>query len=307
MKRAAHRSPRTDHRSPSAALVSLLLAASVSYGFLGFGARPAAVGNQLYAEGKYDEAVNKYGEALVDEPESPALNFNMGDAHYKAGNYTEALASFGRVRAPTESQQESRVAYNVGNVKFRQAASLEAEKPQDALKGYAEALVAYRRSLGIDPNDRDAKFNYEFTVKRMKDLKDRIEKEKQEQQQQQDQQDQQPQEDQEQDQQQAQDQQQQDQQQQGEQPEDQQQEQETKQDQGQEEQQQEEKQQQGQQGEGEEQQAEAQEAEEGAEKDEMSKREASALVDAARNDELRPEDFIRQAQGGALAQPAQDW
>lgn len=277
----------------------LALGAVFLSGFLGFEERPAAVGNELYSQGKYDEAVNKYGEALVDDPDSPALNFNMGDAHYKAGNYTEALASFGRVRAETDSAREERLAYNVGNVKFRTAAAAEAEQPQEALKIYAEALVAYRRAIGIDPNDNDAKFNYEFTVKRIEELKERIEKEQQEQEQQQDQQ--QPENEEQQDQQQ-----QQEQQQEGEQQEEQQQQ---KEQGGEQEEQREDQQaqqeQQGDQGEQEQQQAQA--GEEGGEKDEMSEREASALVDAARNDELRPEDFIRQSQGGALAHPAQDW
>jgi Ca-activated chloride channel family protein len=284
----------------------LVLSAFFSYGFLGFAERPAAVGNELFAQGKYDEAVNKYGEALVDDPDSPVLNFNMGDAHYKAGNYTEALASFGRVQAVEDSEREARVTYNVGNVKFRLAASAEAEKPQEALKAYAEALVAYRRALGINSHDEDAKFNYELTVKRMKELQERIEKEKQEQQQQQEQQQDQQQQEQQEDQQQAENQQQQEPGEQQEQPQEQAQPDQGEQQQQPEQQEQQQAQPQGEPGEPQDQEAQAQAAE-GGEPGEMSEGEAGALVDAARNDELRPEDFIRQMQGGALAQPAQDW
>jgi len=299
-------------------LFLLLVSALSSYGFLGLNEPPGNAGNDLFTAGKYDEAINKYGEALVDDPDSAPLNFNMGDAHYKSGNYSEALASFGRVRAEADSEREARVAYNIGNVKHRVAAQAEADKPQDALKGYAEALASYRRALGINPRDEDAKFNYELTVKRIKDLKERLEKEKQQQQENQDkQQEEQKQDEQQQDQQQqAEDQQQQKQEEQ----------QEQKQEQGeQQEEKQEEKQEQAQQEQGdkqkeqqqvqkpeqgeqqEQQEAQAAEGEEAGEKDEMNKREASALVDAARNDELRPEEFVRRVQGGALAQPAQDW
>ncbi len=60
-----------------------------------------AEGNRLFKNGKFDEAISKYGEVLVDHPDSPLLNFNMGDAHYKAGKYAEAAASFARVRVVT--------------------------------------------------------------------------------------------------------------------------------------------------------------------------------------------------------------
>jgi tetratricopeptide (TPR) repeat protein len=57
-----------------------------------------AEGNRLFKQGKFDDAIGKYGEALVDNPDSPLLNFNMGDANYKAGKYAEAMASYSRVR-----------------------------------------------------------------------------------------------------------------------------------------------------------------------------------------------------------------
>lgn len=290
------------------ALLPLAVAAFFSCGFLGFAENPAAVGNQRYAEGKYDEAINKYGEALIDEPDSPVLNFNMGDAHYRAGNYDDALASFGRAHDAESAERQARVAYNAANVQYRKAAQLEAEKPQEALKAYAETLVSYRRVLAMNSNDVDAKFNYELTVKRLKDLKERLEKEQQEQQ---DQEQQEQQEDQQQEQGEDQQQEQQDQQEQEQAQQNQGEEQEQQQDQQQEQQQGgEEKQEppQEQQQAEEQQPSEEQQAQEAAAgEDEMSPGEAGALVDAARNDELRPEDFIRRQQAGALVQPAQDW
>ena len=39
----------------------------------------------------------------------------------------------------------------------------------------------------------------------------------------------------------------------------------------------------------------------------MSQQEAAALIDTAKNDELQPDEFARQVQGGVVAEPAQDW
>ena len=257
-------------------------------------------GNRLFKQGKYDDAIGKYGEVLVNDPDSPLLNFNMGDANYKAGKYTEAINSFARVRAgDDEPKRIAKVAYNVGNAQYRLAAAAEAEKPQDALKAYAGALAAYRRALGADPTDPDAKFNYEFVSKKIEDLKKKLEEQKQ----QQDQQEQSEQQDKQPDQKDEQPQEQKDQQQQ-----------QAQQNQNGEPKQEEQQKQQAAQKQDEEQKPdEQQRAAQAAggsssdKKDQMSQQEAAALIDTAKNDELRPDEFARQVQGGAVAEPAQDW
>jgi Ca-activated chloride channel family protein len=261
-------------------------------------------GNRLFKQGKYDEAISKYGEVLVNDPDSALLNFNMGDANYKAGKYTEAINSFARVRAgDDEPKRIAKVAYNVGNAQYRLAAAAEAEKPEDALKGYAGALAAYRRALGADPTDQDAKFNYEFVSKKLEDLKKKVEEQKQQQDQ-----------DQQKSEQQQEQQQKQDEQQQEQKDQQQQQQQQAQQDQNGDEQKQQEQQQAAQQQQEEEKKDAEQRAaqaagsaEGGEKKDQMSQQEATAVIDTAKNDELQPDEFARQVQGGVVAEPAQDW
>jgi len=271
-------------------------------------------GNQLFKQGKYDAAIDKYGQVLVDDPDSPLLNFNMGDANYKAGKYSEALASFGRVRPSEDAPKRlARTAYNAGNAQYRLGAAAEAEKPQDALAAYAAALVAYRRAIGADPTDQDAKFNYELVTKKIEDLKKKLEQQKQ-QQDEQKQQDQQKNEQQQDQQQQQQDKSQADQQQ--DQQKNEQQEGDQQQAQQQPDEQQPGEQQQQQQAGGEqEKDAEQQQAQAGGatggqtgeKKDKMSPQEAAALIDTAKNEELQPDEFARRVQGAAVAEPAQDW
>lgn len=294
-----------------------------------------AEANQLLKSGKYKEAIGKYGEQLVDNPESPLLNYNMGNANYRAGKFSDALASYTRVRtAEDDPKRTARTAYNAGNAQYRLAAGLEKDKPQDALKGYAQALVAYRRAIGADASDQDAKFNYELTVKKIEDLQKKLQEEQdkkkeqekkqpqdQKQQDQQQQEQQQSQQDQQKDQQQQQQQQQdeqdtnqnqqsKDQEQQQQQTNDQQQEPQQGQDQQQPSQEQQQQQQAEPSDEQSEQASETQQGEEGTAGEtskDTARHEAAALLDSAKNEELRPDEFARRVQGRGVAEPAQDW
>ena len=221
-------------------------------------------GNRLFSEGSFGGAVESYGQALVDQPDSPLLNFNMGTAHYKAGAYTQALTSFSRVQArPEDSAAEAgraaRTAYNMGNTQYQMGAQAEEQNPQAALAAYTNALASYRRALGADPTDQDAKFNYEFVAKRIEELQDKLEQQPQpeadDRQQQQERQDQQPDGEHTQDSARAE------------------QERHTGQDQA----------------------------------DEMSENEAQSVIDTARNEELSPDEFARQAQRGSMTEPLRDW
>ena len=239
-------------------------------------------GNRLFSEGKFSDAVESYGQALVDHPDSPVLNFNMGAAHYKAGKYAQALSSFSRVQAdPADSDKGSertaRTAYNMGNAQYQIGAQAEEQNPQAALAAYTNALASYRRALGADPTDQDAKFNYEFVAKRIEALQDEQEQQPQPSQPNQPEQDERPQPEQDerpqppnarqngQDQQPA-----------GEQPED---------------------------PSGAEQEGQADQDQ----PNEMSTDEAQSVIDTARNEELSPEEFARQAQHGGVAEPLRDW
>jgi len=246
--------------------------AAVSVGWLDpWGkAREAA---RLYAAGKYDDAAGHYDEALTDQPDSPLLHFNRGDAAYRQGKYKDAVNAFQQVpTSDADPARAARVAYNTGNAKFRLGQAAEASDPKSALGLYAEALAAYRRALGATPDDGDAKFNHEFVEKKIADLKKKLEEQEKEKEKQppQDQQ------------QQQQDQQQKPQDQKGDQS-------------GQQ-----------QQGSG---SGPAQGPGDKAEQEpgEMSRQEAAALLDSQRDQELRPDEMAKRVQGAVLAEPAEDW
>ena len=257
------------------ALAAVALAA-VSVGWLDPHAT-AREASRLYAAGNFDDAAGKYNEALVDQPDSPLLHFNLGDTLYRQGKFTDAVNALQQVPgSDTDPGRTARVAYNIGNAKYRLGQAAEGSDPKAALGLYAEALAAYRRAIGAAPDDADAKFNHEFVEKKMADLKKKLEEQQKQQEQDQQQQDRQNQEQAKQDQQ-------------GE-----------RQKERPDGQQQDQQQQQ--------QQQQATGAQAGEKQDgQMSKQEAAALLDAQRDQEVRPDEVVKRLQGAGVAEPAEDW
>ena len=292
------------------------------FGFLDPQGDRAAEGNQLYADGKYDEAASKYGEGLIDAPASPMLQFNLATALYKQGKYDDALQALAKVEASGE-QWIGAAAYNAGNARYQIGAGTEESDPQKTIASWEEALADYKRAMVADPTDADAKFNHELVARKLAELRKKLEEQQQEQekneQEQQEQQDQQQEQDQQEQQDQSQDQEQQEQQQ---------------QDQGQQDEQQSDQQQQAQDqqepedsggeradqqpppepqpGEGQEQPGEPQPAQagagvEGAEPEGEQREAAQAVIDTARGEELSPLDIERPVGVAGGGEPSRDW
>ena len=135
----------------------------------GGGHKQVQEGNQLYSEEKYDEANNKYRDALIENPESPIINFNIGDVQYKKRNFEEALKSYEAATSSDDILTQSQGYYNIGNTLYK-------------LGKLPESILAYKKALELNPNDEDAKYNLEYVRAK---LKDNSEKQPQENQQQQ--------------------------------------------------------------------------------------------------------------------------
>lgn len=139
------------------------------------GRKQVAKGNQLFSEEKYDEANNAYRDALLDDPESDIVQFNIGDTQYKKKKYEEALKEFKGVLDSEDILLQSKTYYNMGNTFYR-------------LGKLPESILSYKRALELNPDDLDAKYNLEFVRKKLKDQAQKQPQDGQQQQQQQQQQ-----------------------------------------------------------------------------------------------------------------------
>lgn len=123
--------------------------------------REVRKGNRLYNKGEYQQSIERYGRALMFDPTSFEATYNMGNAMSKAEMYDKAEQMLGRAAADTLRSDSDRAEayYNLGNTQFRQ-------------KKYQEALESYKRSLLLNPDDREAKYNYAYTKRLIDDNED---------------------------------------------------------------------------------------------------------------------------------------
>lgn len=110
-------------------------------------------GNRSYHEGKYPEAEVGYRRALEKNITSYEANFNLGGSLYKQGRYEDASASYQKLTQDgSDPLRQSATYYNLGNTLVKQ-------------RKLAEAIEAYKNSLRLVPEDKEAKFNLAYAKK----------------------------------------------------------------------------------------------------------------------------------------------
>ena len=129
-------------------------------------------GNKLFNEEKYEEALTKYTDAELFEPESPEVYFNIADTLYRQNKYNEAEQMFPKAIPNADNDLEAKIYYNIGNCKYRQGQ-------------LRESIDYYKKDLELNPDDEDAKYNIEFVERKIKEMLNKQKERKEQQQQQQ--------------------------------------------------------------------------------------------------------------------------
>ena len=122
--------------------------------------------DELYRQGRYEEAQQAYAQQDMDHPKDIRFRYNRGCAAFQNGQYAEASAAFSSVMKRTENADlRFKAAFNLGNTAFKQS-------------DYVSAATYYKQALVEQPSSENARHNLELTLRTLKK-----EKEKQEQQQ----------------------------------------------------------------------------------------------------------------------------
>ncbi|MGW8265139.1 MAG: tetratricopeptide repeat protein [Longimicrobiales bacterium] len=120
-------------------------------------------GNRLYAEGRFEEAHEKYLEALLSDPEAPLIRFNDGNALYQNQDYQRAMERFAEALESEDPAIRSSAWYNLGNALYRR-------------QQLRESLEAFKQALMADPSDADAKHNLERVLEQLQEQQEQQER-----------------------------------------------------------------------------------------------------------------------------------
>jgi Ca-activated chloride channel family protein len=133
-----------------------------------------APGINAYQQGKFEDAYTQFQGTLKSHPQSRAqdeLQFDSGTAAYKLKDYNKALESFSQALLTPDTGLQTKGHYNLGNTLYQRG---EMQKSDDKkLSDWTNALDHYEQTLKLDPQNKEAKDNYEYVKRKIDELKNK--------------------------------------------------------------------------------------------------------------------------------------
>ena len=111
-------------------------------------------GNRALEAGKAEEALAAYDRAVAARPEDDTAHFDRAAALLKLEKLPEATRELQRSVETHDPSLKADAYYNLGVAQYRQ-------------EHYREAIDAYKRALGLRPDDRRAKWNLEVALRKL--------------------------------------------------------------------------------------------------------------------------------------------
>lgn len=163
------------------AILQVLLALTMAQTVYADSARVATLqGNRLYMQGNFNEAINKYDQALVESPEALRPKFNKANSYYKLDDLSQAMDLYREVAAESKDMGlVARAKYNLGNSYFQQGTKQRDSDLQKAVDDLKTAIGSWRGTLDLEPENKKAAKNIEVARLTIKDIMDQLNKQRQ--------------------------------------------------------------------------------------------------------------------------------
>jgi len=106
-------------------------------------------GMNHYENQEFEAAQQYYESVLMERGNNPEAHFGRGASSFQRGDLETAKQSFEQSLKSEDASLQAKAMYNLGNTFYQN------QKTE-------EALAFYRKSLELDPTDKEAKYNYEY-------------------------------------------------------------------------------------------------------------------------------------------------
>ncbi len=139
------------------------LAVSVLMGLWMLGGTAKAAnpsGEELYRQGKFEEAGKLYESELKRLPNSPGLRFNKGTTEYGLGDYNAAIDNFSRALQSGDPGLRGKAEYNLGTALLQRALKRDEQKEETEKKAdLSNAIQHFDQALKLEPKNGGALAN----------------------------------------------------------------------------------------------------------------------------------------------------
>ena len=112
----------------------------------------AAAGIKLYDEGKYKDALQKLKKARRLSPSDNRIDYNLGNINYQLGRFEKARKNWqNAITNVDRSELRQKAYYNIANAFYRE-------------ERYQEAALYYQKTLQINREDYETRFNLKLAL-----------------------------------------------------------------------------------------------------------------------------------------------
>src|SRR5206468_10861135 len=106
---------------------------------------------------------------LERKSDDPRLHFNAGAAAYRNHQFDDAAKRFNDALNSPDLKLQQQAYYNRGNTLYQIGKNLP-DLPKQ-IETWEKSLKDYQSALKLNPQDADAKFNYEFVKRKIEEAK----------------------------------------------------------------------------------------------------------------------------------------
>jgi Ca-activated chloride channel family protein len=126
-----------------------------------------------YKAGHYEESMQGYEKAAEATPAESELQYNRGDAAYRAGDFSEAEDAFHRALDTPDLDMQEKTYFNLGNTQYQHGSAMLKVSTRKTIKLWKQALRNYDCALQLK-DSADARKNYQIVKEKLEQLRQQL-------------------------------------------------------------------------------------------------------------------------------------